>query len=132
MGFLCKLIHSLCTTHIVPFTYKCRSSNGCSQYSDVHCLGHYVAFTQNCYTIRTKELICMWAYLVISIQAQLNSLKTQVTKNSLNIAQIVQSSPDPCHVITSVITQPLSSFILQPERGYKRSQFSTQNKANVF
>ena len=49
---------------------------------------------------------------------ELNLLKTQVRKNSLNISQIVQSSPDPCHVITSVRTQPLSSFILQPERGY--------------
>ena len=31
-------------------------------------------------------------------------LNMQVRKNSLNIAQIVQSSPDPCHVITSVRT----------------------------
>ena len=52
------------------------------------------------------------------LETELNLLKTQVRKNSLNIAQIVLTSPDPCHVITSVRTQPLSSFILQPERGY--------------
>ena len=51
--------------------------------------------------------------------AELNLSKTQVRKNSLNLAQIVQSSPDPCHMITSARTQPLSSFILQPERGCK-------------
>ena len=50
---------------------------------------------------------------------ELNLLNTQVRKNSLNIAQIVQSSPDPCHMITSVRSQPLSSFILQLEGGYK-------------
>ena len=36
--------------------------------------------------------------------AEFNMLNTEVRKNSLNIAQIVQSSPDPCHVITSVRT----------------------------
>ena len=43
---------------------------------------------------------------------ELNLLKTQVRKNSLNIAQIVQSSPDSCHVITSARTSlsPLSFF----------------------
>ena len=49
---------------------------------------------------------------------ELNLLNTQVRKNSLNVAQILQFSPDPCHMITSVRTQPLSSFILQQERGY--------------
>ena len=33
---------------------------------------------------------------------ELNLSNTQVRKNSLSIAQIVQSSPEPCHVITSV------------------------------
>ena len=41
------------------------------------------------------------------LATELNLLKTQVRKNSLKIAQIVLSSPDPCHVITSVRTQPL-------------------------
>ena len=53
---------------------------------------------------------------------ELNLYKTPVRKNSLNIAQIVQSSPDPCQVITSVRAQPLSSFILQPEIGYNYCQ----------
>ena len=49
-----------------------------------------------------------------------NKFKPKVRKNSLNIVQIVQSSLQTCdHVITSVRTQPLSSFVLQPERGYK-------------
>ena len=57
-----------------------------------------------------------WNKGVGGLGAELNMLNTQVRKNSLNIAQIVQSFPDSCHVITSVRTLPLSSFILQPER----------------
>ena len=57
---------------------------------------------------------------------ELNLLNTQVRKNSLSIAQVVQSSSDPCHVITSVGTQPLSSFILRPERGYNSHRIVTQ------
>ena len=60
-----------------------------------------------------------WNEGVGGLGTELNLLNTQVRKNSLNIAQIVQSSSDPCHVIISVRTQPLSSFILQPKRGYK-------------
>ena len=59
-----------------------------------------------------------WNEGVRGLETESNLLNTQVRKDSLNIAQIVQFSPDPCHVITSVKTQPLSSFILQPERGY--------------
>ena len=51
-----------------------------------------------------------WNEGVRGLGAELNLLKTQVRKNSLNIAQIMKSSPDPCHVITSVRTQPLSFF----------------------
>ena len=43
-----------------------------------------------------------WNRGVGGLGAELNMLNTEVRKNSLNIAQIVQSSPDPCHVITSV------------------------------
>ena len=43
-----------------------------------------------------------WNERVGGLVTELNLLNTQVGKNSLNIAQIVQSSPDPCHVITSV------------------------------
>ena len=39
--------------------------------------------------------------------AELNLLKTQLRKNSLNVAKIVKSAQDPCQVITSVRTQPL-------------------------
>ena len=63
-----------------------------------------------------------WNKGVGGLGTELNLLNTQVRKNSLNIVQIVKSSPDPCHVITSVRTQPLSSFILQLERGYKSSR----------
>ena len=42
-----------------------------------------------------------WNEGVGGLGAELNMLDTQVRKNSLNI---VQSSPDPCHVITSVRT----------------------------
>ena len=45
-----------------------------------------------------------WNKGVGGLGAELNMLNTQVRKNSLNIAQIVQCSPDPCHVITSVRT----------------------------
>ena len=45
-----------------------------------------------------------WNEEVGGLGAEVNMLNTQVRKNSLNIAQIVQSSPDPCHVITSVRT----------------------------
>ena len=45
-----------------------------------------------------------WNEGVGGLGAELNMLNTQMRKNSLNIAQIVQSSPDPCHVITSVRT----------------------------
>ena len=67
-----------------------------------------------------------WNEGVGGLRIDLNLLNTQVRKNSLNIAQIVQSSSDPCHVITSVRTQPLSSFILELERDYNclfNSQF---------
>ena len=67
-----------------------------------------------------------WNERVGGLGAKLNLLKTQMRKNSLNIAQVVQSSPDPCHVITSVRTQPLSSFILQLERGYNSHKIVTQ------
>ena len=60
-----------------------------------------------------------WNEEVGGLETELNLLKIQLMKNSLNIAQIVQSSPDPCHMVTSVRTQPHFSFILQPERGYK-------------
>ena len=50
-----------------------------------------------------------WNEGVGGLGTELNLLNTQVRKNSLNIAQIVQLSSDPCHVITSVRTQPLSS-----------------------
>ena len=63
-----------------------------------------------------------WNEGVGGLATELNLLNTQVRKNSLNIAQILQSSPDPCHVITSVRSQPLSSFILQPEIGYNPLQ----------
>ena len=45
-----------------------------------------------------------WNEGVGGLVVELNMLNTQVRKNSLNIAQIVQSSPDLCHVITSVRT----------------------------
>ena len=45
-----------------------------------------------------------WNEGVGGLGAEFNMLNTQVRKNSLNIAQIVQSSPDPCHVITAVRT----------------------------
>ena len=45
-----------------------------------------------------------WNGGVGGLGAELNMLNTQVRKNSLNIAQIAQSSPDPCYVITSVRT----------------------------
>ena len=60
-----------------------------------------------------------WNEGVGGLGTELNLLNSQVRKNSLNIAQIVRSFSDPCHVITSVRSQPLFSFILQPERGYK-------------
>ena len=63
-----------------------------------------------------------WNEGVGGLGAELNLSKTQVRKNSLNIAQIVQSSPDPCHKITSVRTQPLSSFILQPHQSVTANQ----------
>ena len=40
-----------------------------------------------------------WNEGVGGLGAELNMLNTQVRRNSLNIALIVQSSPDPCHVI---------------------------------
>ena len=45
-----------------------------------------------------------WNEGVGGLGAELNMFNTQVRKNSLNIAQIVKSSPDPCHVITPVRT----------------------------
>ena len=47
-----------------------------------------------------------WNEGVEGLGAELNMLCStpKVKKNFLNIAQIVQSSPDPCHVITSVRT----------------------------
>ena len=45
-----------------------------------------------------------WNERVGGLGTELIMLNTQVRKNSLNIAQIVQSSPDPCNVITSVRT----------------------------
>ena len=48
-----------------------------------------------------------WNEGVGGLEIELNLLNTQVRKNYLNIAQIVQSSSDPSHVITSVRTHPL-------------------------
>ena len=45
-----------------------------------------------------------WNEGVEGLGTELNIMNTQGRKNSLNIAQTVQSSPDPCHVITSVRT----------------------------
>ena len=52
-----------------------------------------------------------WNKGVGGLGTGLNLLNIQMRKSSLNTAQIVRSSPDPCHMITSVRTQPLSSFI---------------------
>ena len=45
-----------------------------------------------------------WNEGVGGLGAELIMSSTLVRKNSLIIVQIVQSSPDPCHVITSVRT----------------------------
>ena len=57
-----------------------------------------------------------WNEGVGGLGAELNMLNTQVRKNSLNIAQIVQSSPDPCHVITSVRTK-IASLLFHSSAG---------------
>ena len=56
-----------------------------------------------------------WNGGVGELRTELDLLKTQVRKGSLNIAQTY-------HMITSVRTQPLFSFILLPERGHKSTK----------
>ena len=66
-----------------------------------------------------------WNEGVGGLGAELSLLKTHARKNSLDTAQIVQFSPGLCHVIISVRTQPLSSFIHQPDRGYNSYRIVT-------